>query len=557
MKQEKQRQFTRRGFMQGAATAVIGVAATNLVACAAEPEPEVHTPVGLPETWDDEAEIVIVGFGGGGGIAAISAADAGCSDILLIEKYPNDTATEVNHTPSARMSMAATVVTNNAQEGSEHLYWLSRGKTTKDVCDAWGLGAMAVREFYNSIGGDDFFKEVTRWGAGEFPDGPGGGTIGMSIGPGGPKVFQAIRRNILVDRADKIRVRWATKGTRLIINEETKVICGVQVEDTATNEVLNIKAKKAVALCTGGFEHNDEMKRQNLPSYPFWFYTNPNNTGEGILMGQAVGAQVWHMTVASARAVPYHPDWPKACNINLNLPYIIVNKLGKRYFFERDWASHNAYLELVHFETFEEYATYLANPSWIIYDDTSRKPLISRMPKGILGDDPSLDDVVQYGPEDLEDVEAEVRNGWILRDNTLEGLAAQILADEENEGFMDIDTFVEQVRLWNEMCVEERDTQFHRQSGFTPLSQAPYYALKLYPGGPNTQGGLQKNGKGQIIDIWGNVIPRLYSAGENGSCYGFLYPVGGANVCEMAVFGQIIGKEMAALDNWDAEEEQQ
>jgi hypothetical protein len=62
---------------------------------------------------------------------------------------------------------------------------------------------------------------------------------------------------------------------------------------------------------------------------------------------------------------------------------------------------------------------------------------------------------------------------------------------------------------------------------------------------------LRKDAKGHVVDGFGDPIQRLYCAGENGSVYGFLYPTGGGNICEMTIFGQVIGHAMAAETTWE------
>lgn len=84
-----------------------------------------------------------------------------------------------------------------------------------------------------------------------------------------------------------------------------------------------------------------------------------------------------------------------------------------------------------------------------------------------------------------------------------------------------------------------------------PVKKGPFYALKMYPGGPNTQGGPRKNAKSQVVDPSGNPIPHLYAVGELGSVYGFLYPTGGGNLSEMIAFGRVAGENVATEKPWD------
>jgi succinate dehydrogenase/fumarate reductase flavoprotein subunit len=374
-------------------------------------------------------------------------------------------------------------------------------------------------------------------GSGEFPELPGGETICRATVPGGgPRLWQGLDQQ---RRARGIQVLFDTPAERLVQDPQTKEIIGV-VARQGDNKVF-VKARKAVALCTGGFEYDEEMKMNHLRAYPSWFYTNPNNTGEGIRMGQAVGGDLWHMNSLSARAIPYHPDWGKGFGVVTRQPFIIVNKLGKRFFYETQWPSHSAWLEFVNFSTRD--GAYLTTPAYIIYDETTRKPLIGTNSKGYLGDSTTL----QYWPPTWSaDHSVEVAKGWIFRGATPEELGEQLKAEPENQGFMDPATLKETFTKYNQYVAAGIDPEFNRPpSTLVKLETPPFYAVKIYPGGPNTQGGLKKDAKSRVLDPFGQPIPRLYCVGENGSVYGFLYPTGGGNVAEFVIFGQVAGKNMA------------
>ncbi len=539
-----QNKISRRDFIKGAAAGAVTVAgASTLSALGAR---SAYAQTTIPAKWDFETDVVVIGYGGAGAIAAINAADAGAK-VILLEKYPGDTATEVRHTPSSRYCGGLCVTAKDAKEASTHLFALSFGTTPKDVCDAWGEGAVKNWSYINSLilDGGDKYPEPT-WGTGEYKaELPGGQTIGTSTVPGGgPRLFQILMQNV-VKRADKIQVMYETPGKRLIQDPNTREVLGVVA--TQGGKEITIKAKRAVALTTGGFEYDEEMKANFLRGYPSWFYTNPNNTGEGIRMGQAVGGALWHMNSISARAIPHHPDWIKGIGVTLAQPYFFVNKYGKRWFYEVPWPSHNAWVEFVNFSS--KTGEYQADPAWIIYDDSSAKPLLARNSKGFLGNTKTLQ---YWEPERSKDMSEEVKKGWILRANTPEELAAQIAKDEENEGRMKPEVLKATFETYNKYCAAAKDAEFGRDpKSLIPLAKPPFFAVKVYPGGPNTQGGLKKDAKGHVVDPFGAAIPRLYCAGENGSVYGFLYPTGGGNVCEMIVFGQVIGKNMAAEKPWD------
>jgi succinate dehydrogenase/fumarate reductase flavoprotein subunit len=74
--------------------------------------------------------------------------------------------------------------------------------------------------------------------------------------------------------------------------------------------------------------------------------------------------------------------------------------------------------------------------------------------------------------------------------------------------------------------------------------------MPVYPTMLNTQGGPKRNKNAEVVDPWGRPIPRLYSSGELGSIYGWIYQ-GGGNVGECLAFGRRAGEQSAALNPWD------
>src|SRR5207244_10316097 len=83
----------------------------------------------------------------------------------------------------------------------------------------------------------------------------------------------------------------------------------------------------------------------------------------------------------------------------------------------------------------------------------------------------------------------------------------------------------------------------------SPVHKAPLYAVELSPSMLNTQGGPRRNARAQIVRSDGSPIPRLYSAGELGSIYSYLYQ-GAGNIGECLAFGRISGRNAAAEQPW-------
>lgn len=535
--------ISRRNFLKGTGAATIGALAAgsafSLLGCS-----DHSAIVGAPETWDYETDVVVVGFGGAGAVASIVAADEG-SDVIVLEKYADDTPDMINHTPSSRLCNGACMFIEDVDDATECFFELSRGLTPKEVCNAWAKSIIDLREFWSSLGLE--FEE-TKWDVCEF-DVTGASTIGKANLNGNGALWFGTLKDQVKSRDDKITVLYETAGNRLIQNGETKEILGVSaIKPDGT--VVNIKASQGVALCTGGFEHNEEMKKQFLKADPVYFYANPNNTGEGIKMGQAVGGDLWHMWNISARAVSMFDGWPNAKYVLYNTPFFLVNSYGNRWFYESKWPTHNAWAEFVNFNT--RTGGYDAIPAYQIFDASTYAEggtPYATLPVGYLENgDPYWPDA-----EFSEDMDFLVSEGYLWRADTIEDLAQQIIDnDSENAGRMSVENLANALSKFNSYCEAGVDEEFGRDvKTLVPLNTPPYYAVRLFPGGPNTQGGLRRNDKGQIIDPFGEPIERLYGAGEMGSVIGLLYPSGGSNVTECGSFGRIIGHELANLEPWE------
>jgi hypothetical protein len=131
----------------------------------------------------------------------------------------------------------------------------------------------------------------------------------------------------------------------------------------------------------------------------------------------------------------------------------------------------------------------------------------------------------------------EVAKGWIKTADTLRALAALIDVPP--------DALEDSVRLFNLSASNGTDPDWGRKPPtLAPIMTGPFYAMELTPALVNTQGGPRRNAEAQIIGANGEPIGRLFSAGELGSIYSFLYQ-GGGNIAECFAFGRIAGLNAA------------
>lgn len=524
--------ISRRQLLKDVALGGAGLAAGSALS---DCQPALASP---PGKWDLEADIVCVGYGGAGAITAITAADLGAS-VMIIEKQPGDTATEILHTPNTRSSGGSIICPADAQKASDHLFELSWGATPRDICDAWGRYGVTNAQWIEKMGGT-LLSEEDYSGGGEFPQLPGFESIRVRQYIGGGQSFFKFLADNVTQRSGKIQVLYETPGKELLV-DGNGTVTGVLA--TQAGKPARIGARKAVVLTCGGYEWDEELKANTLRGYPSYFYGNPGNTGDGLRMAAKAGAALWHLNTISGRVIPYKPGHKPAFQNGTPEGFILVDKYGRRFFRERPWAAHSVWLEVCKFDT--ERSEYPALPCYSIFDETALRhgPPATGAYKGLLADGKTRPRFYTWSKDYTEEIES----GFLMKGETIEELAGVIAADKENGRRMKPEVLKSTIETYNKYCAQKKDADFDRNpSTLISIQEGPFYAMKMYPGGPNTQGGPKKNASGQVLDAFNEPIPHLYCVGELGSIYGFLYPTGGGNLCEMLVFGRIAAESAVA-----------
>lgn len=488
--------------------------------------------------WDDEADIVVVGFGGAGSAAAITAADNGAS-VLLLEKQAADA-----HTPSTLLSGGRVMGVNDADKAEIYLDHCASGLVPREVSRAWAQRALHMNQWLKSIGIDytviggaeqtdiegydsiEVFGEGLRreWDDAEFVVGEADPKI-----QGGVRLFKALKAS--VEARPAIRVMWEAPASRLV-RDETGRIVGVDV--TTPEGPRRIGARKGVVLTCGGYEFDEELKLNYLRAPGISFYGNPGNTGDGVRMAQAVGADLWHMNHMIGRAMGHFPTGDGEF-VNLLLlvappgylttaGYVLTDKHGRRFTneFPQAMASHGFYHHLIGYDP--ETHDYPRIPCYWFFDQ-------KRMTSGPL---PVVSaGAVLVGTVDWsKDNRAEVERGWIKEADTIEEAAR--LA-----GVSDPAAAAREVEAYNEACATGVDAFGRPVESLVPLDEGPFYCVAMYPGGSNTTGGPRRNERAEVVNPFGEPIPGLYAAGELGQASGALCPSNGCNLSEAFVFGMI------------------
>ncbi|MBI2859845.1 MAG: FAD-dependent oxidoreductase [Chloroflexi bacterium] len=519
--------------------------------------------------WNEEADVVVVGYGGAGVAAAISAHDSGAR-VLILEKQPCDTPDRTNHTPSTRLAGGGWWTPRDPERALT--YMLAMTRAANETIDQERTELLSVFAKYLvsntewmkgmgvELGGSESLAHGSRLSVltpeerslvaagemayGDYPNLPGAQEGFMAF----PKISGQYRNGAalfkyLSEAVDKrkIPIMWGAPARRLITGSGE--VLGV-VAASAGKEVA-IKATRAVVLTCGGFEFNPGMKENFLRVNPSHFYGTPASTGDGVSMTQEIGAALWHMNNASWRAVMKFPGLPVAMGTRNHETAVFVDRIGRRFSRER-YQAHAFGYELTNFDA--HILAYPRVPCYLVFDEKRKREGclasyhgVCNPPGGIIGD-------MFYRWS--EDNQAEIDRGWIMRASTIEGLARLILADPDNGDLMTPSVLRDTIRRYDGLCREGVDADFSKPAKWLqPLEDPPYYAVKLWPGGPNTQGGPKRNSRGQVLRVSNTPIPRLYSAGELGSVWGMIYQ-GGGNIAECMAFGRISGVNAASEKPW-------
>ncbi|HUN82421.1 MAG TPA: FAD-binding protein, partial [Phycisphaerae bacterium] len=416
----------------------------------------------LPEKWDKEADVVVVGFGGAGAAAAITAHDLGAK-VLMLEKAP-----EGEEGGNTRIAGQGYLQVDDIDKAITYLNALcGRYPVPQGMVRAWAEEVRGNNDWVASIGGDPQEHQHQPEGI-EFPELPGadcahkfhnGDILGYS---NTWKFFEwAVKRR-------PIEILYESPGRQLVQDGITKEILGVRAEQRG--KPVHVKARKAVVLTCGGFENNQEMIKNYLPALPYCYTSGtPHNEGDGIKMAQLVGADLWHMNnyagPSMALKVPEYKSTFSMTPLHFSHEQpggmIVVGPDANRFANEKLKTRHGKIKKNGQWAPMP-----VPCPMFMVFDHAlfTCGPLYDMKP--VSG---WARIVERY--EWSEDNSAELRRGWIKRSDTVTELAASIGL---NPGALE-----ESIRRWNRFCESGKDPEFGRSKMLVPISRPPFYAIEL------------------------------------------------------------------------------
>lgn len=498
------------------AAGAAGVVATSLAGAAALGSEQADKSVG---DWDATYDVVVIGYGLAGATAARHAADAGAK-VLLVDGAPEGG--EGGNTKYAKQLLASG---HDVEAAVTYLKALNSDfAVDEEIVRLFAEQMVAIPDYCKEYLGAD----VHSWRGNddpvlapfvpEYPNLPGSDqfdayTITEANGDGA----LWIRAQELIDeRADNVKVWLASPARHLVQDAQTKTVTGVIIEHEGSE--LRVQATGGVVLACGGFEFNDEMKRDYLGVAHAQGIGSPYNTGDGIRMAIEVGADLWHMKSyePGSNTLMFNP--PDGTNplmagaIPVAGSTIFVGTDGSRYYDELGENRHGRAKHAGEFTPVE----HPCRP-WFVWDQTRMDELAAG---GIVDALPVLSNE-QY-------------------------VVADTLAELAEACKMDPDVLTQTVEHFGFFAEQGCDYAFGRDpSTLRAFDNGPFYAMPGIPLLLNTQGGPRRNAKAQIVDPSGEPISHLYGAGELGSINAYQYQ-GGCNLTECLVFGRIAGENAAA-----------
>ncbi len=485
-------------------------------------------------------DIVIVGAGLGGMVAAAKASELGST--LVLEKMPHIAAVRQAEWAFDSKFQRDAGQTFSAEERENII-----GDLMRD--DHWSMASQKVVTSFVDHSGAliDWIKPIIEKESDiRLEVEPGWGPYGVSYGkPGYPEPDWFVPLKKYMER-NGAKILLNTRGVQLIQDGNGKVT-GI-IAKNGDGNYIRYNANKGVILTTGSFGKNQAMMEDFFPRYELYshdmFY--PESTGDGHIMALQAGADMesiaWgdsfltsdvrynnHTNSTSLADLVYWPAY--AC-----LPQLYVNENGKRFINEGgykagenplfcDQANEMRIADGLFWQTPN-------NKAWSIFDDKNESKLDEKaktQENGVLHIGGVTSSWPSHGINNHEKLDRDVQDGITVKADTIEELAVKI--------HMPVETLKATVSRYNEMCQQGHDSDFIKEPiWLNSIDTAPYYASRITSTPCCTRGGITIGPSGRVLDREGKDIKGLYAGGTTaGSALGWQTTI---NIC---IISQMFG----------------
>ncbi|MFM2056929.1 MAG: hypothetical protein RLY71_1314 [Pseudomonadota bacterium] len=424
---------------------------------------------------------------------------------------------------------------------------LARLRRPLDLIAPWGMGIASgadLRHFLQAMRSAESFVHVARRVAVHMKD--------LCLHGRG---MHLVAGNALVARLAKtafergVEIRTSSPVRRLLRETATGQgagparVLGAVVAD-AHGHATEIRARRGVVLACGGFPHDAERRRAlfgDRPGPAHWSAAVPSATGDGLRLGESVGAQVAADLPAAGAWAPVSLV-PCADGSVGHFPHLIerakpgliaVTRAGRRFANEAD-----SYYDVMQ-ALFQAVPAGAPVEAWLVCDHH----FIRRYGLGHVRPAP-----LPLGPA--------LHTGYLQRGSTPEALARACGIDPA--------ALCDTLERYNAAARQGEDpdfgrgaTRYNRVQGdasvspnpcVAPIEHGPYYAVRIVPGSLGTFAGLRTDASARVLDAAGQPLPGLYACGNDmSSVMGGRYPSGGITLGPAMTFGFIAGHDAAGV----------
>jgi len=448
-------------------------------------------------------DVVVIGAGGAGLVAAIEAKNNGAKNVIVLEK----------------MAFAGGNTLISGGEYAAPNNWVQVKKGLKDSNDAFYNDILKggdnegdpklVRVLAdNALSGAEWLKDYINM---TFEDRQmffGGHSVERSLVPQGATGVEMISKLLAKAEELNIPVLYETPATELIVDKGR--VTGVKA--VSEDKEYTFLAKDGVILATGGFGSNLEMRvKYNKDLDENILSTNTVGiTGDGITMAEKIGAQLEDM--------PFIQTYPTCDPISGALLYfgdvrlvggsILVNQEGKRFVEELE--RRDVISMAIKNQT--------GNAAYQFCDEAQVK----------------LSGVAEHHADEVNYL---FNNKLLVKADTI----------KEAADFFGIDAaeLEKTVAKYNQYAKDGKDLEFNKRGKLTPFeAKGPFYIMKAVPAVHHTMGGVKIDENARVINTKGEVIKGLYGAGEvTGDIHG-TNRLGSDAIADITVFGRIAGQNV-------------
>lgn len=455
-----------------------------------------------------DTEVAIIGGGGAGLAAAVSAHQNGAK-VLLVEKMPNVGGNTIisgsafNAVDPKRQS--AQGIEDSVEKHFQQTYEGGDKKGDPELVRVLVENAYPTIEWLESLGMKFTDKVFTVLGA-LWP------RSHKPVEPLGTGYVNTLM-NYINEHKDDITVLTEVEAKELLVDAEGAVT-GFLAE--GKNGKITVNAKNGVIIATGGFGSNVEMRDQYNTIWPKLTNIKTTNhrgaTGDGIIMAEKVNASIVQMENIQLLPMGDPVTGSLSGNIEQGVENrIFVNAQGNRF------VDEGARRDVMTKALMEQTDSMM----WVIVDQHSY---------------PTGDTVNNFN----ETIDSLVKEGRAYKADTLEDLAKQIGVEPEN--------LVKAVEAFN-ASVDGAKDEFGRTLFMDKLDTAPFYAGKRVPTVHHTMGGIKITPETRVVDQNGEIIKGLFAAGEvTGGIHG-ANRLGGNALADVHTFGRIAGATAAKEGN--------